>query len=326
MNFVVTLLAAGVAMVPQVMPGDGPPLNHAIGYYDAVLRRVVMVGGESQARAGDRDRVWSWSGERWEVVTTGGPPARSNAWAAYDATRRAAVVFGGARRMLDGSTFEAMGDTWRHHAGEWAAAAGAVLPPRDHHAMVYDEARGTLLLHGGIPGARTSPWPTDTWAFAASGWSRLAGDGPIGRARTALAYDRARKQVVMFGGIGDGPRGQQPFFNDTWVWEGVSWTQAAAGGPPARYAHGMAYDDARGVVLLYGGSDATGPLLDMWQWDGHRWTEIPLTGATPGARYQPVMVYDEARKVTVLYGGLPPSASRRGSGTDRAGEGSRDRL
>ena len=42
----------------------------------------------------------------------------------------------------------------------------------------------------------------------------------------------------------------------------------------------------------------------MWQWDGTRWTEIPLTGATPGHRYQPVMVYDRARDRTVLIGGI----------------------
>ena len=68
----------------------------------------------------------------------------------------------------------------------------------------------------------------------------------------------------------------------------------------------MAYDERAGVVLLYGGAAAhrDAPLSDMWQWDGARWTEIPLTGATPGHRYQPVMVYDRARDRTVLVGGL----------------------
>jgi hypothetical protein len=46
---------------------------------------------------------------------------------------------------------------------------------------------------------------------------------------------------------------------------------------------------------------------ESWQWDGQRWTEIPLTGPTPGYRYQPIMVYDRARDRTVLYGGLDGS-------------------
>ena len=62
----------------------------------------------------------------------------------------------------------------------------------------------------------------------------------------------------------------------------------------------------RGVVLLYSGAGAHKgtPLEDLWQWDGTTWTEIPLTGPTPGHRYQPVMVYDAARDRTVLVGGL----------------------
>ena len=45
----------------------------------------------------------------------------------------------------------------------------------------------------------------------------------------------------------------------------------------------------------------------MWKWDGHRWSEIALTGSTPGYRYQPVMVYDRARARTILYGGIQGS-------------------
>ena len=72
----------------------------------------------------------------------------------------------------------------------------------------------------------------------------------------------------------------------------------------------MVYDERAGVVLLYSGSAAHrgAPLTDMWQWDGSLWTEIRLTGRTPGHRYQPVMVYDRARGKTVLYGGLQGSA------------------
>ena len=69
----------------------------------------------------------------------------------------------------------------------------------------------------------------------------------------------------------------------------------------------MVYDERAGVVLMYSGAAAhrDAPLADMWKWDGVRWTEIRLSGPTPGYRYQPVMVYDRARGVTVLYGGAP---------------------
>ena len=65
----------------------------------------------------------------------------------------------------------------------------------------------------------------------------------------------------------------------------------------------MAFDRQTGRVLLYGGVGAT-PFGDLWQWDGAQWTEIPLTGPTPGKRFGHAMAYDAERGRTVLYGGF----------------------
>jgi len=112
---------------------------------------------------------------------------------------------------------------------------------------------------------------------------------------------------VLFGGVSaPGPDRQQTFLDDTWTWDGARWQKVAEGGPRGRYAHGMVFDERRGVVLLYSGAAAHSgaPLADMWRWDGLKWTEIPLTGPAPGPRYQPIMVYDAARGRTVLTGGM----------------------
>jgi len=65
----------------------------------------------------------------------------------------------------------------------------------------------------------------------------------------------------------------------------------------------MAFDSHAGVVLLYGGGADGTQFGDMWQWDGRRWTEIPLAGETPGPRELHSMAFDAARGRTVLYGG-----------------------
>jgi hypothetical protein len=65
----------------------------------------------------------------------------------------------------------------------------------------------------------------------------------------------------------------------------------------------MTFDRRAGVVLLYGGSTTAGQFGDMWQWDGFRWTEIKMTGPTPGRRALHAMAYDAARGKTVLYSG-----------------------
>ena len=57
--------------------------------------------------------------------------------------------------------------------------------------------------------------------------------------------------------------------------------------PSARLVHALAYDSARGRVVLFGGSDSSFNLLsDTWVWDGTAWTDVtPIRGQRqpPGA-------------------------------------------
>ncbi len=63
-----------------------------------------------------------------------------------------------------------------------------------------------------------------------------------------MAYDSARGVTVLFGGL------RYPnVFDDTWEWDGTTWTQLAIPGPPPRQRHGMAYDTARGVTVFFRG-------------------------------------------------------------------------
>ncbi|HEX6160249.1 MAG TPA: kelch repeat-containing protein, partial [Thermoanaerobaculia bacterium] len=71
----------------------------------------------------------------------------------------------------------------------------------------------------------------------------------------------------------------------------------------------MAFDEANGVAILFGGhgnvTGATGLTYDSnetWAWTGSRWVQrFPLV--SPPARYGHVMVYDSKRGRIVLFGG-----------------------
>jgi hypothetical protein len=65
----------------------------------------------------------------------------------------------------------------------------------------------------------------------------------------------------------------------------------------------MAYDAARGVVVLFGGTDNASALADTWTWDGQSWKEVTPAGTSPSARFNIQMTYDAKRKRVVLYGG-----------------------
>jgi uncharacterized protein (TIGR03437 family) len=116
-----------------------------------------------------------------------------------------------------------------------------------------------------------------------------------------MAYDSADGQVVLFGGLASDDKST---FNDTWLWDGVNWTQAfPQTSPSARSLHAMAYDSAHGEVVLFGGESESGQILgDTWLWDGTNWTqESPQ--ASPSARVAIAMAYDSGHDQVVLFGG-----------------------
>jgi len=112
----------------------------------------------------------------------------------------------------------------------------------------------------------------------------------------AACHDLLRGRTVLFGGT-DGtyiPNGS------TWEYDGVGWTAAPATGPSPRYWSRMAFDSARGVCVLFGGS--TG-FDETWEYDGVGWTQAFPSSAPPG-RYAHAMWYDVLRGVTMVFGGL----------------------
>ena len=124
---------------------------------------------------------------------------------------------------------------------------------------------------------------------------------PPPRSGEGMAYDAARGQVVLFGGGVSCCSGD--FFNDTWTWDGHAWTlQHPATSPSARYLMGMAYDELRQEVVMFGGRDANGRPTDTWIWDGTNWIQQHPATSPPG-RDSMGMVYDAARGNVVMFGG-----------------------
>jgi hypothetical protein len=112
--------------------------------------------------------------------------------------------------------------------------------------------------------------------------------------RTGLLCGRSRSCVVLLLAL------QAPGLA-----QGLGWSQLAVPGPGQRHSHALAYDAARGVVVLFGGLDGgrtNGQLLgDTWEWNGNAWTQVATTG--PSARLGAAMVHDARRGVVLLFGG-----------------------
>jgi hypothetical protein len=79
-----------------------------------------------------------------------------------------------------------------------------------------------------------------------------------------MAYDAATATVVLFGGLSALGQG---CINDTWTWNGSTWTkQSPATRPRAREQAAMAYDAATATVVLFSGRCGGTLLHDTWTW------------------------------------------------------------
>jgi len=146
----------------------------------------------------------------------------------------------------------------------------------------------------------------DTWNWDGAQWTELPMGGPsvrddqamIGVALPSNCATCSDGWVLLFGGEGLGT----PYLGDTWRWDGRhGWSQLMVSGPSPR--RGAAMAALGGKIYLYGGSGPSGGFLsDMWAWDGASWTQVALSGPTPGGRYGHAMATAAGR--IVLFGNV----------------------
>ena len=175
-------------------------------------------------------------------------------------------------------------------------------------AMAYDSQRHVAVLFGGIADIANS---SDTWEWDGATWVKRTTGQPSARATSAMAYDSNRGVCILFGGAADFYQGATPF-NDTWEWNGSTWSlrsgndPAAKDRPPPMNSPMLAYDSARKRTVLVGpdynyGGSSYGPLTQTWEWDGTNWYAL---AAAPPSRAEATMAYDPVLAVTVLFGGI----------------------
>jgi hypothetical protein len=278
-----------------VAPSLGVRNGHVLAY-DAGRGRVVLFGGADEREV--RGELWEWSGKSWRLLAAGGPPPRTFAALAYDRAHKRLILFGGNRVLFgkdsDGDGDPCLDDMWEW-SGSWRRLAVKTPPARAEASMVYDSARGRLVLFGGYRGSGTRRERFgDTWEWDGSRWEqRATPSAPSPRNGAAAAFDEHRKRVVLFGG-GGGPNAE------TWEWDGSAWARVEA--PTAgRYNTAMVYDRASKEVFRFGGWNGKERVGDSWRYDGKRWEEIPGPGPEP--RNHASMAYDEKRGAALLIGG-----------------------
>jgi hypothetical protein len=307
---------------------SGWPLGTAPGSmtYDKQQQRAYVFGGN---QAPPRDQLWEWngSGGTWSDLT---PSPRPVNWpqesypfntgngvhllhTAFDSTRALTVGFDGSHLWeLDGRS-----KSWtdRTPCRGGASSPLAVNGPM----MAFDSLRKQVVLLR--PGSVSSTGePVEVWQWnAANGvWVNrtpctLPTPWPANPKQNStingFVYDKGRDRFVLI------PSCIACQFLETWELDPVSltwvnWTPTAPNPPPwpaGRWSFSTTYDEARGVVVLFGGANQNPPFFafnETWEWNGtqHGWANrTPAT--SPHERFFSSLIYDPVRSVALLFGG-----------------------
>jgi len=195
-----------------------------------------------------------------------------------------------------------------HAQMDWQQQTVTVGPsPRCCMGSAFSPTLHGIVVFGGGDGNTDY---NDTWLWT-DHWTKLpiASPPPV-RAGAGMAYDAATNNIVIFGGRNDS---EGAVLNDTWAFNGTSWTQLFPANSPQGRAFdvpGMVYDAAAGNIVFFGGAGFGVFFDDTWTWDGSNWTQqFPAT--SPSIRRAP-QVYDPVTSTVILFGGDGPNGVGQG--------------
>ncbi len=272
--------------------------------------------------AGDVDSAgaWIYDPDRplgWDqlAATASAPDPRSDHSLVYASVTGRVILFGG--RGADG----ALGDTWAYDVvtRDWtelpASSSGMSPEPRGTHSLTFVPLTNEVVLFGGSgdEGVLGDTWTYDllrnAWMAAAPGEPLPAViSEPVARQCHAAAFDPVAGRVILFGGLADADE----VLGDTWSYDPIRrlWTELHAGGdgPAPRHGHSMVFDPTSGRVIMVGGTNGEGTVLDeTWAYDSGNdcWTQLQPLSPMPGRSASAAACASTTGTLT-LFGGHDP--------------------
>jgi hypothetical protein len=260
--------------------------NDAAMAYDPARKSLVLYGGNNNS--GGYSDTWEWtSAKGWsQLLPSTGPGAIYGHGMVTDTTRNKILLYGGISQIwVKGADVKALlayrspytADVWEWDGASmtWTdrtvTASSNIPQGRQYPMMAYDEGQKKLFLYDGSNynsnmgvywewDPITAGWAMqDTKDYSASGYATL------------VAYDSIRRREVVLAQSNSSSTGATQ--NDTWELDArnATWYVRNISSPPMRYDSAMAFDSARGVVVLFGGQLMTpmgGPSVanDTWEY------------------------------------------------------------
>lgn len=281
----------GMTWTPRTALSPRPPPMYGCGMvWDSVRNTMVMFGGSSGA-----PQTWEYDGQTWTPASTTGTPAfRGGYGFAFDQARKQTVMFGG---TVNASVI--VNETYLYNGTAWSPPLNTPPSPRLLASMAYDVGAGKVVLYGGFSDGDATVPVGDTWHLDDTRWVLVPGAGPPARGAAAIAYDRVRRRMVLYGG-----RNATTTLAETWELNSTTWGQRTISGVGALMSSSAVFDPGLSSVVLFGGADdPEGTLFNgTWQLGTSGWSALTTT-STPSERAGAGMCFDESLGRSVLLGG-----------------------
>ncbi len=198
---------------------------------------------------------------------------------------------------------ETSGGTWMfdQSALTWRELASSGPGQRVASTMVYDRVHDTLLLYGGA-GLYLTPVLTDTWSFDGTVWTQLhPATTPPSVVSWELSWNDPLNAAIMFVGGQDPSAASNP--GQTWMWDGVDWTQLHPMTTPAPIYYSLSEDRSHHDTVLFGGFGTAGLQLhaETWLFDGVDW--VQAAPATSPPQTADLVMFDDPELGVIVAGG-----------------------
>lgn len=281
--------------VPTTTNPPAPRSMPAFGW-DGVGGRMLLFGGEvfRDRQLQVFDETWALDGTVWSRLTPAHAPSpRSGANMVFDPARSRLVLFGGLG--VGGE----LGDTWEWDGSDWQQVLSPSAPPaRTRAAIGWHAGSRRVVLFGGTVGS-IGGQRRDAFAFDGSSWSALAVP-PALQALEVPQLVRDGDDLLLTGRPAGGEVVQ------TWRCDGSGFTATgAASGLTARFLPAIAWDDALGELVRFGGKEPGAAVWhqDTWLWSPSSGWRLVRPATMPPARDMAAMAHDPLRREVLLFGG-----------------------
>lgn len=273
----IAIANAGVTYEALTASRGPDPRRFAALAYDAHTGRTLMYGGASP------ESNFTPSKDTWELVDDGWharastSPGFTGYSLAYDRERRVTTLFARTSWPEGFNAWDWTGTEWSHRP------APVPPPPFTGSSAVFADSVGEIVVTGGS--WTDEVFSGSTWTWDGTRWLKRADTSLVPSG--AIAYNDRADAVTHFGAT-----------LTTWTPE-HGWQQSATTiGPNGRTGAGMAFDSARGEVLLAGGNPTT---FDLWRLVDGSWSRV-IAQNPPAPRTGVSMIFDAVRAQVILVG------------------------